>query len=47
LGLAITRDLVRMLGGKIELEPDRGTGATFTVILPASYDREAASRRRG
>jgi signal transduction histidine kinase len=34
LGLAITRRLVRMHGGRIELESSLGKGARFTVLLP-------------
>jgi signal transduction histidine kinase len=41
LGLAITRRLVRMHGGKIELESEIGRGAVFTVSLPI---RPPASR---
>jgi signal transduction histidine kinase len=34
LGLAITRRLVRMHGGRIELESRLGEGSRFTVMLP-------------
>ncbi|MCL2387258.1 MAG: ATP-binding protein [Defluviitaleaceae bacterium] len=33
LGLAITRQLVEMMGGKIEAESEYGKGSTFTVTL--------------
>lgn len=34
LGLALTRELVAALGGRLELEPGAGPGATFRVELP-------------
>ena len=34
LGLPISRDLARMLGGSLQLTSPPGEGATFTVILP-------------
>jgi len=35
LGLAITRPLVTLLGGKLEIESELNRGSTFTVCLPA------------
>jgi signal transduction histidine kinase len=35
LGLAITRRYCRMLGGDVAVESSPGTGATFTITLPA------------
>ena len=36
LGLAISRDLARAMGGDIQVESTEGHGATFTLILPRS-----------
>jgi signal transduction histidine kinase len=37
LGLAIVRDLVQLLKGRIELESEVGCGTCFRVILPMHY----------
>lgn len=35
LGLAVSQNLCRMMGGEITVESEHGKGACFTVTLPA------------
>jgi two-component system sensor histidine kinase RpfC len=44
LGLAITKELTRMMGGSLAVESEPGKGSTFLVDLPLQLDAAAASR---
>jgi signal transduction histidine kinase len=41
LGLSITRELTKLLGGRIELVSEPGKGSEFTVIIPAEPEATA------
>ena len=43
LGLSITRQLVEMMGGSIEVESALGAGSTFIVTLPVMLQQENES----
>lgn len=44
LGLSITRDAVREMGGKIHLESEEGVGSVFTVVLRTALVDDATMR---
>lgn len=44
VGLSLTRNLVNILGGKIEVESEPGKGSSFTVYLPVPTEKGLISR---
>lgn len=44
LGLYVVRCLLEMLGGKIDVESEPGSGSTFRIWLPARYEEGVRSK---
>jgi signal transduction histidine kinase len=44
LGLYTCRELVRALGGRVEVESERGSGTTFRIVLPSIEITEASKK---
>lgn len=44
IGLALTKELVEMMGGQIHVHSSKGQGATFTVLLPVKKELPAPAK---
>ncbi|HFD81452.1 MAG TPA: response regulator, partial [Gammaproteobacteria bacterium] len=47
LGLTISRELARLIGGRIQVHSEEGKGSTFTLFLPLAIDRDSAEQAPG
>ena len=43
LGMSITKQLAKLLGGSISLKSEKGKGSTFSLIIPAGVDISSQS----
>jgi signal transduction histidine kinase len=44
LGLYTCRELIRALGGRVEVESERGSGTTFRIVLPSTEITEVSQK---
>ena len=45
IGLSITREIVELHGGRVEVESVEGEGASFRLVLPTAIALRSARRR--
>ncbi len=45
IGLVITRHLLELMGGRLEIESEPGIGSVFRVVLPAAEVKRSSSQK--